>query len=137
MDGGTRCNPIPPSRAVGEESLKSGEAPVKIVHERGIRGHAPANAYQAADMLIDVRVQRVTRGGVDLEVADRSFDLLLALVRAAPNRVSTQELMDSVWSGVIVGPETITQRIKLLRRSLGDSAENPVTLLQCGDMAIA
>jgi TolB-like protein/DNA-binding winged helix-turn-helix (wHTH) protein len=86
---------------------------------------ATASAYQVEDLIIDVRMRRVTREGVTLDVADRSFDLLLALVRATPDLMSTQELMDCVWAGVVVGPETITQRIKLLRQSLGDSAENP------------
>ena len=86
---------------------------------------ATANAYQVDDLIIDVRVRRVTRAGVNLGIADRSFDLLLALVRAAPNLMSPQELMDCVWTGVVVGPETITQRIKLLRQRLGDSADNP------------
>jgi TolB-like protein/DNA-binding winged helix-turn-helix (wHTH) protein len=84
-----------------------------------------ANAYQVDDLLIDVRARRVTRGGEDLGIADRTFDLLLTLVRAAPNLMSAQELMDSVWAGVIVGPDTITQRVKLLRQRLGDSAEHP------------
>jgi TolB-like protein/DNA-binding winged helix-turn-helix (wHTH) protein len=84
-----------------------------------------ASGYQVDDLLVDVRARRVTRGGEDLGIADRTFDLLLALVRAAPNLMSTQELMDSVWAGVIVGPDTITQRIKLLRQRLGDSAEHP------------
>jgi TolB-like protein/DNA-binding winged helix-turn-helix (wHTH) protein len=81
--------------------------------------------YRADDLLIDVGMRRVTREGVELELAGRSFDLLVALVRAAPNLVSTQELMDRVWVGVVVGPETVIQRIMLLRQGLGDSAENP------------
>jgi TolB-like protein/DNA-binding winged helix-turn-helix (wHTH) protein len=82
-------------------------------------------AYQVDDLLIDVRARQVTRRGETLRIADLSFDLLLALVRAAPSLMSTQQLMDSVWTGVVVGPETITQRIKLLRQRLGQSAENP------------
>jgi TolB-like protein/DNA-binding winged helix-turn-helix (wHTH) protein len=86
---------------------------------------ATASAFQVDDLIIEVRMRRVTRGGMSLDIADRSFDVLLALLRAAPNLMSTQELMDCVWAGVIVGPETITQRIKLLRQSLSDSAEKP------------
>ncbi len=86
---------------------------------------ATASAYQVDDLIVDVRARRVTRGAVNLDVADRSFDLLLALVRATPHLMSTQELMDCVWAGVVVGPETVTQRIKLLRQSLGDSADKP------------
>jgi len=86
---------------------------------------ATASAFQVGDLIIDLRMRHVTRGEMSLDIADRSFDVLLALVRATPNLMSAQELMDRVWGGVIVGPETITQRIKLLRQSLGDSAEKP------------
>ncbi len=83
------------------------------------------NDYRAGDLLIDVGVRRVTREGLDLKINGRSFDLLLALVRAAPNLVAARELMDRVWPGIIVSPETLFQRILLLRQGLGDSAENP------------
>ncbi len=87
---------------------------------------AALDGYQVGDLLIDLRVRRVTREAVELRIGSRSFDLLVALIRAAPSLMSTDELLESVWPGVIVNPETITQRIKLLRQDLGDSAENPV-----------
>ncbi len=85
----------------------------------------PASGYQVDDLFVDLGVRRVIRNGVDLDITGLSFDLLLALVRAAPNLMSTQELMDGVWLGVIVGAETVTQRVMLLRQSLGDSAGSP------------
>jgi TolB-like protein/DNA-binding winged helix-turn-helix (wHTH) protein len=91
----------------------------------GTSSTAASVTYRADDLLIDVGMRRVTREGVELELAGRSFDLLLALVRAAPNLLSAQELMDRVWAGVVVGPETVIQRIMLLRQGLGDSAEKP------------
>ena len=54
-----------------------------------------------------------------------SFDLLLALVEAAPRVVSLDELMDRVWAGVVVSPETVSQRAKLLRDVLGDESKSP------------
>ena len=33
--------------------------------------------------------------------------------------------MDGVWPGLVVGPETVSQRIKLLRDSLGDDPKMP------------
>lgn len=87
---------------------------------------ATPDGYQVGDLLIDMRVRRVTRNGVELRIGGRSFDLLVVLVRAAPRLLSTEELMECVWPGIVVNPETITQRIKLLRQELGDSAESPV-----------
>ncbi len=83
------------------------------------------HGYQLDDLLIDTGSRRVTRDGVDLRIAGLSFDLLIALVRAAPSLVSLDVLMDTVWSGVVVSPETVTQRVKLLRQALGDSADAP------------
>ncbi|HEY6454715.1 MAG TPA: winged helix-turn-helix domain-containing protein [Steroidobacteraceae bacterium] len=83
------------------------------------------NGYRIDDLLIDVRRRQVTRGGAVLGITGLTFDLLIILVRAAPNLMSADALMEAVWSGVIVGPETVKQRIKLLRQGLGDDADNP------------
>jgi TolB-like protein/DNA-binding winged helix-turn-helix (wHTH) protein len=89
-------------------------------------GLAPgASCYRVDDLLIDARVRRVTRAGIDLAITSLSFDLLLTLVRAAPSLVTFDALMDQVWPGVVVSPETVTQRVKLLRQALGDSADSP------------
>jgi transcriptional activator of cad operon len=85
-----------------------------------------ANNYRAGDLLIDVGTRTVTREGRELDITGLSFDLLLTLVRDAPNLVSARELMERVWPGVVVSPETVIQRIMLLRQALGDSAENPL-----------
>jgi TolB-like protein/DNA-binding winged helix-turn-helix (wHTH) protein/Tfp pilus assembly protein PilF len=84
-----------------------------------------AAGYQLDDLRIDTRTRRVSRRGADLQVAGLTYDLLMALVLAAPKLLSTEELLQRVWPEVIVSPETLTQRIKLLRQALGDSAEAP------------
>ncbi|MEL7185860.1 MAG: tetratricopeptide repeat protein, partial [Pseudomonadota bacterium] len=45
--------------------------------------------------------------------------------KAAPNVVSHERLVDAVWGGRVVSPETATQRVKLLRQALGDDAADP------------
>jgi TolB-like protein/DNA-binding winged helix-turn-helix (wHTH) protein/Flp pilus assembly protein TadD len=85
----------------------------------------PADCYRFDDLVIDTRVRRVSRGGTDLAIAGLSFDLLVELIRAAPSLVSVDVLMERVWKGIVVSPETITQRIKILRQALGDTADNP------------
>lgn len=39
-------------------------------------------------------------------------------MRGAPNLLSTDQLMSQVWPGVVVSPETLVQRVKLLREAL-------------------
>jgi TolB-like protein/DNA-binding winged helix-turn-helix (wHTH) protein len=84
-----------------------------------------ATLFRVDDLIVDLGRQRVMRAGVDLKLAGLSFDLLMTLVRAAPNIVTVRRLMDIVWPEAVVSSETVSQRIKLLRSSLGDDAKNP------------
>jgi TolB-like protein/DNA-binding winged helix-turn-helix (wHTH) protein/tetratricopeptide (TPR) repeat protein len=77
------------------------------------------------DLEVDAGRQTVSRSGQELHVPKLSFDLLLALARAAPNTVSVPDLMEQVWPRQVVGVETVAQRVKLLRRALGDEAAQP------------
>jgi DNA-binding winged helix-turn-helix (wHTH) protein len=54
-----------------------------------------------------------------------TYRLLLTLVEAAPNVVSHDELINSIWAGRPVSPETISQRVKLLRDALSYDPHNP------------
>ena len=81
--------------------------------------------FQMLDLTVDAGWQAVTRAGVELHVPKLSFDLLLALLRAAPNTVSVVDLTERVWPRQVVDVETVAQRIKLLRRALDDDAARP------------
>src|ERR1700732_2597554 len=81
--------------------------------------------YRFADLIVDEGRRAVTRGTSDIRLPRLSFELLRTLVEAAPNIVSNDELSRAVWHGVIVGPETVTQRVKLVRDALGDDPEAP------------
>jgi DNA-binding winged helix-turn-helix (wHTH) protein len=81
--------------------------------------------YRVGDLLIDMGRQRVTRDGNVIALPKLSYDLLIALVRAAPNLLSIDGLMEEVWPKLVVSPETVSQRIKLLRDALEDDPRNP------------
>src|SRR5207245_6105078 len=76
-----------------------------------------------ADIFIDVGRQRLERSGSEIALPKLSFDFLLALVRAAPDVMTYDELMAQVWRGLVVAPETVSQRAKLLRDALGDGEQ--------------
>ncbi|HET9446749.1 MAG TPA: winged helix-turn-helix domain-containing protein, partial [Steroidobacteraceae bacterium] len=67
----------------------------------------------------------MVRDGAEIPLPKLSFDLLLALIRAAPNLVSIDGLMHEVWPNLVVNPETVSQRVKLLRDALGDNPHTP------------
>src|SRR6516164_6091359 len=81
--------------------------------------------YQVDDLLIDLAPRRVRRAATVIPLKSLSFDLLVTLVRAAPGLVSFEQLSERVWPGLVVTPETIVQRVKLLRSALGDDPHAP------------
>lgn len=88
--------------------------------------------YRIRDLDVDVGAASVTRDGGDtsgdetLHLPQLSFDLLIMLIRQAPNVVSADELVAEVWRQTAVADETVVQRVALLRRALGDSAKDPI-----------
>jgi TolB-like protein/DNA-binding winged helix-turn-helix (wHTH) protein len=77
------------------------------------------------DLTVDVGSQTVTRNGMPIALPQLSLKFLLALVRASPNVLSVDTLMEQVWTGIFVNAETVTQRAKLLRDALGDDPKEP------------
>jgi len=81
--------------------------------------------YRVGNLLVDAGRRRVERDGSEIALPGLTFDLLLALAREAPNLASIDALMQLVWPGRVVSPETVSQRVKLLRAALGDDPESP------------
>jgi len=73
------------------------------------------------DLKLDVARQTVTRRGNRLDVAGLSFRLLQVLADQWPLAVTRRELRRQVWGEVVVSDDTLRQRIRLLRRSLGET----------------
>lgn len=83
------------------------------------------NRYQFGDLTLDTGQRRVTRGEEHIELSKLTYTLLVALVEAAPNVLSHDDLVQRIWRGRATSPETVMQRVKLLRDALGDDAEAP------------
>lgn len=49
----------------------------------------------------------------------------MVLVESSPAMVTTETLLERVWPGLVVNPETVSQRVKLLRGALGDDPRQP------------
>ena len=86
---------------------------------------ADAAGYQVADLIIDLGQRRVSRDGGDILLPHLSYELLLTLTRAAPDVVTFDQLTARVWPGLVITPETISQRVKLVRDALGDDSQAP------------
>ena len=78
-----------------------------------------SEVFLVGDLRVDVGQQRVTRPDMDLALPNLSFQLLVALIRVAPNVLSYDLLMARVWPGLVVSPETLSKRVNLLRPASG------------------
>ncbi len=89
--------------------------------------HAVAGrtVFEFADLTLDVAQRAVFRGAVRIALPKLSYALLHALVDAAPDLLTPDAVAERVWRGRPVTPETLTQRVLLLRRALGDDARAP------------
>ncbi|MFC4727420.1 winged helix-turn-helix domain-containing protein [Coralloluteibacterium thermophilus] len=86
---------------------------------------SPAH-YRLDDLRIDVAAQRVVRdGGQVLDVSGLSFRLLHYLLAQGTRVVGFDELIEQVWAPALVGEDTVTQRVRLLRQALGDDGRRP------------
>jgi TolB-like protein/DNA-binding winged helix-turn-helix (wHTH) protein len=85
--------------------------------------------FRLADLEVDVGKVEVTRGGEKIALPKLSFDLLCALINAAPAVVTNDELLAQVWPGLMVSPESVAQRVKLLRSAIGDDSQEPRYIL--------
>lgn len=74
--------------------------------------------YRIDDLVLDTGTRKLFRDDQLIELPKLSFDLLVALVEAAPNVASADQLIETVWGNVVVSDETLTQRVKMLRDSL-------------------
>jgi TolB-like protein/DNA-binding winged helix-turn-helix (wHTH) protein len=81
--------------------------------------------FEFADLTLDTRQRAVLRGSLRIALPRLTYELLLAIVEAAPQLLTHEDLLERVWRGRVVTPETVAQRVLLLRRALGDDASSP------------
>ena len=58
-------------------------------------------------------------------IESKAMEVLLALVNAAPDPITPQELLEQVWPDSIVVDNVVHKAVAQLRRALGDDAQNP------------
>lgn len=79
------------------------------------------DTIKIADLIIDKEKISVTKGGIEIFLAKKEFELLRLLI-SRPGKVYTRaEIFHKIWGNdVIVGDRTIDVHIRKLREKLGD-----------------
>lgn len=86
---------------------------------------AAQEALLIGEWLADPSDDTLTRDGKTVRIEPRTMRLLMCLAQS-PGKVLTQDqLLDQVWSGVVVSPASLYQSISQLRKVLGDTETPP------------
>ena len=83
------------------------------------------HAYRIGDWRVDPSAGQMTRGTEAVQLDDRAMRLLVCLAERAGQVVSIDELLNSVWTDVVVSQDSVYQAITTLRRALGDNTRQP------------
>jgi len=76
--------------------------------------------FRFGDFSLDRRERRLLRGGQDLYLPPKTFELLVFLVQNRGRVIAKDELLEAIWPGVNVVENTLAQRIREIREALGD-----------------
>ncbi|HET9864743.1 MAG TPA: winged helix-turn-helix domain-containing protein [Steroidobacteraceae bacterium] len=86
---------------------------------------ATPEPLRIGEWLVDPRDDSLTRGSERVKIEPRTMRLLMRLAQEPGSVVSQDELLESVWSGVVVSPASIYQSMSQLRKVLGDGEDPP------------
>ncbi len=74
---------------------------------------------------VDPALDQISRDGNTVKLERRAMQLLLCLAEHAGQVVSVEQLLDQVWAGVVVTPDSVYHAVAALRRMLGDDTKEP------------
>src|SRR5438067_2252615 len=81
--------------------------------------------YRFGEFSLSPGERSLRRGGAEVPLIPRYFDLLRLLVERRAEAVHRQVIFDVVWSDVVVSDSALTQAVRTLRRTLGDDPKEP------------
>lgn len=62
-------------------------------------------------------------GGMPVRIGDRAFDILLALLERRGELVTKEELLERVWTGLVVEEINLSVQVSALRKALGPARD--------------
>ncbi len=78
------------------------------------------------DWCVNPTSGQISRDGETARLEARTMRLLVCLAERAGEVVSIEDLLDQVWSGITVTPDSVYQAVTSLRRVLGDDPKQPI-----------
>ncbi|HVS33712.1 MAG TPA: FHA domain-containing protein [Thermoanaerobaculia bacterium] len=75
------------------------------------------------DLIFDGELRRLTRGGQDVHLSPKAFQLLATLIEARPRPVAKAALIDLLWPDVVVEEANVRNLIAEIREAIGDQGK--------------
>lgn len=82
-----------------------------------------SGGYRFGDFTLDLDRAALSRGGNEVRLRPRTFEVLAYLVRNAGRLIPKQELFEAVWGDVAVTDDSLVQCLVEIRRALEGSPE--------------
>ena len=80
---------------------------------------------QFGDFTLDRATRQLLRGGEELHLEPKAFELLDCLVERRPKAVSKAEIRDRLWPETFVSESNLTGLVAQLREALADDPRRP------------
>jgi transcriptional activator of cad operon len=74
---------------------------------------------------VDATREQISKDGATVKLERRSMQLLLCLAEQPGQILSVEQLLDRVWAGVVVTPDSVYHAVASLRSILGDDTREP------------
>jgi DNA-binding winged helix-turn-helix (wHTH) protein len=78
-----------------------------------------------ADFVLDSDARQLRRGGAEIRLSPKAFDLLRALLARRPDVITKRDLMAQIWPDTFVVEANLNVVIAEIRRALGDDRQAP------------
>ncbi|WP_161813920.1 winged helix-turn-helix domain-containing protein [Steroidobacter agaridevorans] len=82
-------------------------------------------SFRVGAWRVEPALDQISRDGEVVRLEPRTMRLLVRLAENPGQVVSSRELLDTVWAGVVVGSASVYQAISQLRKLLGDTDPEP------------
>jgi Tol biopolymer transport system component/DNA-binding winged helix-turn-helix (wHTH) protein len=79
--------------------------------------------FEGFKVMEDMRL--LIAGGTPVPLTSKAFDTLVILIENSDRVVTKDELLRSIWPDVVVEEGNLTQQIFLVRKALGETAQQP------------
>ncbi|MCF6437616.1 winged helix-turn-helix domain-containing protein [Pseudoalteromonas sp. MMG022] len=84
--------------------------------------------YWIGDFFIDLSRNQITQHNTTQILAPKALAVLTYLAQRQGDVISQDELLDNVWAGTVVSPNTLQRSIAQLRKALGDDGKTQVLI---------